>query len=107
MGIDLLSSFDNVDTNRIAYVGHSLGVAWGGVLAGVEKRIQAYVLMAGDSRFSKWLQESDHPLATKARNSLPEEIFAGLVSTLDPLEAVHYIKHAAPASVYRPAFARQ
>jgi dienelactone hydrolase len=99
-GIDLLSSFDNVDLNRLAYVGHSLGATWGGVLAGVEERVKAYVLMAGFSRVSEWHRTSDHPLAVLARRYLSRERFDNFISTLEPLDAVHYIKNAAPASVF-------
>lgn len=29
-GFDLLCSFENIDLNRLAYIGHSLGATWGG-----------------------------------------------------------------------------
>jgi cephalosporin-C deacetylase-like acetyl esterase len=99
-GIDLLSSLENVDSNRLAYVGHSLGATWGGVLAGVEKRIKAYVLMAGFSSVSNWHKSSEHPLADLIRNKLSREQFNKFISELEPLDAVHYIKKAAPASLF-------
>ena len=37
---------DDVDPERLGYVGHSLGATWGGALAGVEKRVKAFVLMS-------------------------------------------------------------
>jgi len=45
--VDVVLSRPGVDPKRIGFVGHSFGATWGGVLAGVEKRIKAYVLMAG------------------------------------------------------------
>src|SRR5262249_28068863 len=42
--IDVLLARNDVDPKRIGYVGHSYGATFGGVLAGVEKRIKAYVL---------------------------------------------------------------
>ena len=45
-GIDLLLA-RGVSPNHLAYVGHSLGAAVGGPLAGVENRLTAFVLMAG------------------------------------------------------------
>ncbi len=46
-GVDLLVSRSDVDLKRIGFVGHSYGAHTGAVLAGVEKRIKAYVIMAG------------------------------------------------------------
>jgi dienelactone hydrolase len=45
-GIDLLYGRADVDRKRIAYVGHSWDAHVGAILAGVETRISAYVLMA-------------------------------------------------------------
>jgi dienelactone hydrolase len=45
-GIDLLYGRPDVDRKRIAYVGHSWDAHVGAILAGVETRIIAYVLMA-------------------------------------------------------------
>jgi dienelactone hydrolase len=45
-GVDLLYLRHDVDRKRIAYVGHSFSAHVGAILAGVETRISAYVLMA-------------------------------------------------------------
>jgi dienelactone hydrolase len=45
-GVDLLYGRPDVDRKRIAYVGHSWNAHVGAILAGVETRISAYVLMA-------------------------------------------------------------
>ena len=45
-GVDLLYGRHDVDRKRIAYVGHSWDAHVGAILAGVETRISAYVLMA-------------------------------------------------------------
>jgi dienelactone hydrolase len=99
-GIDLLTRFENVDVHRIGYVGHSYGATWGGVLAGVEERVKTYVLMAGFSRVSKWHRTSDHPLAGLVRRYISRERLNHFLSALEPMDAVHYIKHAAPASLF-------
>jgi uncharacterized protein len=46
--VDLLRARADVDDDRIAYLGISYGAAMGGLLAGVEHRIAAFVLMSGD-----------------------------------------------------------
>ena len=79
-GVDLLTSRSDVDPKRIGYVGHSVGAVWGGVLAGVETRISAYVLMAGHARISRCAQ---------------------CRVTVNPLlHAIYYIDQAAPAAVF-------
>jgi dienelactone hydrolase len=46
-GADLLLVRPEVDPRRLAYVGHSYNAAVGAILAGVDRRFKAYVLMAG------------------------------------------------------------
>jgi hypothetical protein len=52
-GIDLLLSRGDVDPRRVAYVGHSFDAKIGAMLAGIDKRISSFVLMAGgyDDRY--------------------------------------------------------
>jgi uncharacterized protein len=45
--VDLLRARADVDDDRIAYLGFSSDAAFGGLLAGVEHRIAAFVLMSG------------------------------------------------------------
>jgi cephalosporin-C deacetylase-like acetyl esterase len=99
-GIDLLAQFPEVDHHRLLYVGHSYGATWGGVLAGIETRIKGYVLMAGHSRGSAWHESSTHPLAAFIRQHLPQERLHSFLSALEPMDAVYYVKNAAPSSLY-------
>jgi dienelactone hydrolase len=46
--VDLLGARGDVDDARIGYWGFSYGAAMGGLLAGAEHRIAAFVLMSGD-----------------------------------------------------------
>ena len=45
--VDLLQSLPQVDDDRIGFVGYSAGARSGAILAGVEPRIRAFVLMSG------------------------------------------------------------
>ena len=47
--VDLLASRSDVDPERIAYLGVSYGGMMGGLLASIEDRLQAYVLIVGDA----------------------------------------------------------
>ncbi|WP_282200926.1 alpha/beta hydrolase [Collibacillus ludicampi] len=49
---------------------------------------------------SEWHRTSEHPLAALVRRYLPRERFDPFISALMPLDAVHYIKNAAPASLF-------
>jgi len=77
-GIDFLSTLPKIDPDRIGFVGHSYGATTGGILAGVEPRIRAFVLMAGHAQVSA----VDGP------------------ASIAYLDAINYIGHASPAAVY-------
>jgi hypothetical protein len=48
--VDVLQQRFGLSAARLGYVGHNFGASFGGVIAGVERRIPAYVLMAGAAR---------------------------------------------------------
>lgn len=54
-GLDVLLAQPQIDVERIAYVGHDFGAMYGSLLAGVEDRPNAYVLIAGASDFNQWM----------------------------------------------------
>jgi hypothetical protein len=49
--IDVLVARPDVDPARLGYIGNSYGAAMGGILAGVEDRVRAFVLAVGDAGF--------------------------------------------------------
>jgi dienelactone hydrolase len=99
-GVDLLTARPDVDAKRIGFVGHSYGGALGGVLASVEKRIKAYVLMAGDPSWTTSLLTGSDPNDEQARKSLTKEQLDRYVLVTAPLDAIHYISHAAPSALF-------
>lgn len=52
--LDVLTARDGVDPRRVAFVGHDFGAMYGAVLASCDRRVAAYVLMAGTKSFSDW-----------------------------------------------------
>lgn len=50
--LDFAVAQPGVDATKLGYVGHSLGALMGGVLAGIEPRLGAIVLMAGAPSFT-------------------------------------------------------
>lgn len=99
-GVDLLFSRNEVDKQRIGYVGHSFGATWGGVLAGIEKRIKAFVLMAGRPSLTEWIQTTQDPNVIKARNSIAPEELKIYLKKLAPLDTVRYITKAKPSNLF-------
>ena len=86
-GVDLLETMPEVDASRIGFVGHSYGAVHGGIAAGVERRIGAYVLIAGLPRTSE-MQAS-----TSAAPGM-------LATEFDPaMDAIHYVGHGSPAAI--------
>jgi dienelactone hydrolase len=97
--VDLLAARTDVDIARIGYVGHSLGAAWGGVLAGIEPRIKAFVFIAGvpnpgmvsgDDPYSRLMQTV---LSTDERALEHYDALVGAIA------AHHFVGHARPGSL--------
>ena len=99
-GVDLLVSRSDVDPKRIGFVGHSYGAHTGAVLAGVERRIKAYVIMAGAPSLTEFLRTSTLPAIVKTRDSLTKEQQDNYFNTLADIDPINYIGHVAPAALF-------
>lgn len=96
-GVDVLLARRNVDTKRIAFVGHSYNAGIGALLSGVDRRFKAFVLMAGSTsdevgRQSKGFEEF------RKKNG-PEKVDA-FIAKYAWLDQGKYVSHAAPAVVF-------
>jgi dienelactone hydrolase len=85
--VDFLLSQPGVDPNRIGYAGHNYGAAYGGILAGVDHRVKAYVFVAGASRFGYWLTYFGYQI----------DFYGSAMEDLDPIQ---YLPNAAPANLF-------
>lgn len=97
--VDILQQRLELSPERIGYVGHSFGASFGGVIAGVEHRIKAYVLMAGLASATENLRTSNHPMIVSAREHTPPEAWEAMLVAEAPYDAHHYIGQAAPSSL--------
>ncbi len=98
-GFDLLMSRPEVDSRHIAYVGHSLGATVGGTLAGIDKRPVAFVLMAGYPSLTHAMRHNSDPGAIAFQELATPEQRQAYVKAMAPLDAFHYVGHAAPAKL--------
>jgi dienelactone hydrolase len=91
--IDLLISRQEVDPERIGFIGYSYGAHIGGVLSGVETRIKAYVFMAG-------VPSRSDRIPRRISSAIPADDFAAYLEATRPFDAIHYVGHAAPAALF-------
>jgi dienelactone hydrolase len=90
--LDVIAARPELDPKRVGYVGFSLGADFGGILAGVEKRIVAYALQSGRGHYSVF-PSSDCAQRLSAKRVVAYREGIGVVN------AVHYVGHAAPAAL--------
>jgi predicted esterase len=91
-GVDLLVTRADIDPRRIGFVGFSHGATLGALLAGVEKRISAYILWAGVAHLTYFLRNFG-----RAIPSAKLEVYLGGMLALDP---IHHICQAAPSALF-------
>ncbi|HLQ29560.1 MAG TPA: hypothetical protein VK140_10030 [Ktedonobacteraceae bacterium] len=99
-GVDLLLEQFSLLPKQLGYVGHSYSATFGGTIAAIEHRIKAYALMAGWYALSELMRTSTHPALVEERNATPPEEFNAYLNALAPLDASHYIGHAAPSTLF-------
>jgi uncharacterized protein len=95
--VDLLAARPDVDRRRLAYVGISYGAAMGGLLAGVEDRLKAYVLAVGDGGLVSHFTGPDDTNGPLQR--LPAADRERWLQAMRPVEPINFVGHAAPAAL--------
>ena len=97
-GVDLLTQHEKVDPERIGYVGYSYGAAMGGLLAGIEPRIKAYVLMVGDGGLVNHFTDDGEPVGGFEQVDPARREY--WLEAMDPIEPIHYVGHASPSALF-------
>jgi hypothetical protein len=98
-GVDLLLAEFPQLSGQLGYIGHSYAATFGGAVAGVERRIVAYALMAGEPALSEWMRDATHPALARERETTPPAEYQAYLEALEPLDARHYIGQAAPSDL--------
>jgi len=96
-GADLLVARTDVDSTRLAFVGHSYNAGVGAILSGVDKRFKAFVLMAGGLSDALDLKSED---LQKYRLEVGPEKFDAFIARNGWLDPGLFVAHAAPATVF-------
>ncbi|MDX1934668.1 MAG: alpha/beta fold hydrolase [Capsulimonadales bacterium] len=87
--IDFLSRRSEVDTDRLGFVGCSLGGIVGGVFLGDEPRIRSAVLWSAGGDWARLMTSSSHPFARKYRTpGTDRERIAGTMADVEPLTCI-------------------
>ena len=95
-GIDLLLARPDVDSKRLAYVGHSYGAQWGSILSAIDKRMKTSVLMAGVAEIGDIFLRGNDPAIVGLRKSRPPGQFERYAQIAGDIDAIHFVGHAAP-----------
>lgn len=85
---DILVDRDDVDANRLGFVGHSWGASLGAVLAAVDPRPSSLVLITGRPSWTGFLETSDEEWVNRARERLPAADWDLYISLMAPLDAM-------------------
>jgi len=96
-GADLLLARKDVDSRRLAYVGHSYDATAGGFLSGIDKRFKTFVLMAGNLSDEVDMKSKEFQDYRKKIGPEKYDAFAARYNWTDPGQ---YVAHAAPATVF-------
>jgi dienelactone hydrolase len=96
-GVDVLSSRKEVDSKRLAYVGHSYNAAVGAILSGTDRRFRAFVLMAGALSDKVGVRS---PAYQNFRSKVGPEKFDAFMKKYEWTDPGRYLAHASPAFVF-------
>lgn len=94
-GVDVLLARLDVDPQRLGFYAASFGAITGGVLAGVEHRIKAYVLMSCPASFN----DAQVERRLRVARTMPKEEFAKATAIIETGAPVYYVGHAAPSAL--------
>ena len=94
--VDVLRARANVDDERLAYLGVSYGGAMGALFAGIERRIEAAVLVVGDGGL---VSHFTGPEDFNFMASLSCATRVGWFRAMAPIEPIRFIPHAPPTAL--------
>ena len=95
--VDILVTRTDVDPARLAYLGYSYGGAMGALFAGIERRLQAYVLISADGGLVTHFgapNDANSPL-----RQVSAQVAQRWIDAMSPIEPICFVQRAPPASI--------
>jgi dienelactone hydrolase len=97
-GLDFLQRRGDCDPKRLGYIGISMGALLGAMLAGVDARVEAPVLVVGGGDWRSLLSRTDIPEIVAARRADPGFV-QDAASVLAPIDPDRWVGKIAPRPV--------
>lgn len=97
--VDLLQARPEIDPGRIGYLGVSYGGAMGGLLAGVEDRIGAFVLVVGDGGLVAHFTGPEY--GGRELERLDSAARDAWLAAMEPIEPIYYVGSAAAPVLFQ------
>jgi dienelactone hydrolase len=89
--VDVLLARADVDSDRLAYVGVSYGGAMGGLFAGIERRLAAYVLRVGDGGLLAHFTGAEDPATPEG---ITPATWTQWRAAMEPIEPIRFVGRA-------------
>jgi len=99
--VDYLETKLEIDSERIGYVGGSMGGILGAIFIGVEPRVKAAALLVAGGNMSLMIRESQHSAIPAIREYLSEHgiSYGDLQELLNPVDPINFIANFSPRPV--------
>jgi cephalosporin-C deacetylase-like acetyl esterase len=98
--LDIVLARPDADPTRVAYVGHSFNAGTGAKLAGVEKRIGSFVLMANQYSLREFLYDEQNASMVAQRKKEGDAAVETYLQKSPWHDSRPFAEHSAPASVF-------
>jgi dienelactone hydrolase len=98
--IDWAATRPEFNVEKLAVVGHRYGAWAAALLTGVDKRVDAAVLMSPPGKPSGWLQVTEQPKAKAFRDGFDRDNWVAYLAAIEPLDPEKWVQYAAPAKVH-------
>jgi cephalosporin-C deacetylase-like acetyl esterase len=98
--LDIVLARPDVDSRRVAYVGHSFNAGVGAKLAGLEKRIGSFVLMANQYSLREFVYDEENPVMVAERKKRGEAWIKAYFEKFPWDDSRPFAERSAPAAVF-------
>jgi cephalosporin-C deacetylase-like acetyl esterase len=91
VAIDVLVASAHVDATRVGFVGHSWGASTGAILAAVDPRPVAFVLITARPSWTEYVRSEERGRLSSISKMLGPEKWAAYLAALAPFDAVAWL----------------